>query len=104
DSAYIFFVADGVSRRDLRASITVLRAAWLLGRLLVLTSLAALRRQQERGVLLASYCTGSFLLAEAGLLDGGVATTHWAKGKVFASRYPEVELRIADIITEQEGI
>jgi transcriptional regulator GlxA family with amidase domain len=66
--------------------------------------LAALRRQHERGVLLASYCTGSFLLAEAGLLDGGIATTHWAKGKAFARRYPDVELRIADIITEQEGI
>jgi transcriptional regulator GlxA family with amidase domain len=71
---------------------------------LVAPLLAALRRQHERGVLLASYCTGSFLLAEAGLLDGGAATTHWAKGKVFASRYPDVELRIAEIITEQEGI
>jgi transcriptional regulator GlxA family with amidase domain len=66
--------------------------------------LVALRRQHERGVLLASYCTGSFLLAEAGLLDGGAATTHWAKGKVFARRYPEVDLQIADIITEQDGI
>jgi transcriptional regulator GlxA family with amidase domain len=66
--------------------------------------LAALCRQHERGILLASYCTGSFLLAEAGLLDGSPATTHWAKGEVFARRYPEVDLRIADIITEQEGI
>jgi transcriptional regulator GlxA family with amidase domain len=71
---------------------------------LVAPLIAALRRQHERGVLLASFCTGSFLLAEAGLLDGGVATTHWAKGKVFASRYPAVELRIAEIITEQDGI
>jgi transcriptional regulator GlxA family with amidase domain len=66
--------------------------------------LVALRRQHERGTLLASYCTGSFILAEAGLLDGGVATTHWAKAKVFASRYPEVDLRISEILTEQNGI
>lgn len=66
--------------------------------------LAALRRQHQRGVLLASYCTGSFLLAEAGLLDGSVATTHWAKGKTFERRYPGIELRINDIITEQDGI
>lgn len=71
----------------------------------VLTPLfAALRRQHERGALLASYCTGSFILAEAGLLDGGVATTHWAKAKVFAKRYPEVDLRVSEILTEQNRI
>jgi transcriptional regulator GlxA family with amidase domain len=66
--------------------------------------LSALRRQHERGALLASYCTGSFILAEAGLLDGGVATTHWAKAKLFAQRYPEVDLRVSEILTEQNGI
>jgi transcriptional regulator GlxA family with amidase domain len=65
---------------------------------------AALRRQHARGALLASYCTGSFVLAEAGLLDGGVATTHWAKAKAFAKRYPEVDLRVSEILTEQNRI
>ncbi|MFB9267054.1 GlxA family transcriptional regulator [Bradyrhizobium erythrophlei] len=65
---------------------------------------AALRRQHERGTLLASYCTGSFILAEAGLLDGRVATTHWAKGRSFAMRYPAVDLRVAEILTEQNRI
>jgi transcriptional regulator GlxA family with amidase domain len=65
---------------------------------------AALHRQHARGALLASYCTGSFILAEAGLLDGGVATTHWAKAKVFAKRYPEVDLRVSEILTEQNRI
>ncbi|TFV72847.1 helix-turn-helix domain-containing protein [Bradyrhizobium frederickii] len=71
---------------------------------LVTPLIEALRRQHQRGVLLASYCTGSFLLAEAGLLDGSVATTHWARGKTFAQRYPNVDLRINDIITEQDDI
>jgi transcriptional regulator GlxA family with amidase domain len=65
---------------------------------------AALRRQHERGALVASYCTGSFILAEAGLLDGGVATTHWAKAKAFAKRYPQVDLRVSEILTEQNNI
>jgi len=65
---------------------------------------AALRRQHERGALLASYCTGSFILAEAGLLDKGLATTHWAQAKTFASRYPAVDLRVSEILTEQNRI
>jgi transcriptional regulator GlxA family with amidase domain len=65
---------------------------------------AALRRQHERGALLASYCTGSFILAEAGLLDKNLATTHWAHANTFASRYPAVDLRVSEILTEQNRI
>jgi transcriptional regulator GlxA family with amidase domain len=66
--------------------------------------LAALRHQHERGTLIATYCTGAFLLAEAGLLNGRVATTHWSKRKTFNSRYPEVELRASEVLTEQDRI
>jgi transcriptional regulator GlxA family with amidase domain len=65
---------------------------------------AALRRQHQRGTWLASYCTGSFILAEAGLLDGELATTHWAKAAIFARRYPQVDLRVSEILTEQNRI
>ncbi|MDP1335144.1 GlxA family transcriptional regulator, partial [Klebsiella pneumoniae] len=50
------------------------------------------------------YCTGSYLLAEAGLLDGRIATTHWNKAADFARRYPRVELRANEVLTEQDGI
>ena len=41
---------------------------------------------------IGSVCTGAFLLAEAGLLDGKKATTHWAFADEFASRFPRVSL------------
>lgn len=61
------------------------------GQLNELTS--ALRRQRKAGAVLAAYCTANYLLAEAGLLDGRAATTHWARAADFARRYPRVEVR-----------
>lgn len=51
-----------------------------------------LRQQAAGGARMASVCTGSFLLAEAGLLDGKTATTHWAFASHFRQRYPTVTL------------
>lgn len=65
---------------------------------------SALRRQHKAGAVVASYCTGSYLLAEAGLLNGRIATTHWAKATDFARRYPGVELRANEVLTEQDGV
>jgi transcriptional regulator GlxA family with amidase domain len=51
---------------------------------------AWLRRTKARRI--ASVCSGAYLLAEAGLLDGRRATTHWASTDDFGRRYPKVRL------------
>jgi len=53
---------------------------------------AALRRTYERGARVMSICSGAFVLAEAGLLNGRRATTHWQDAPLLSSRYPEVEV------------
>jgi len=52
----------------------------------------ALRAAASRGVRLASICSGAFILAATGLLDGLRATTHWAAATELASRYPLIDV------------
>ena len=54
--------------------------------------LDALRAAHRRGARIASICTAAFLLAEAGLLDGRRATTHWAYAAELAACYPQVDV------------
>ena len=53
---------------------------------------SALRKAYERGVRIFSICSGAFVLAEAGLLDGRRATTHWQDAALLAARYPAVRV------------
>lgn len=52
----------------------------------------AVRAAHEAGARVASLCTGAFVLAAAGLLDGKRATTHWAHTRDLADRYPQVRV------------
>jgi transcriptional regulator GlxA family with amidase domain len=50
------------------------------------------RKMAKRGVRVASVCSGAYVLAEAGLLDGRRATTHWQRTRHFLKTYPQVKL------------
>lgn len=56
------------------------------------TLVAWIRRAANRSTRVASVCSGAFLLAEAGLLDGRRATTHWEQCERLARRYPTVDV------------
>ena len=66
------------------------------------TLIAWLREAAARARRVTSVCTGAFLLARAGLLDGRRATTHWASCSDLAARYPEVTVE-ADPIFVRDG-
>jgi transcriptional regulator GlxA family with amidase domain len=64
--------------------------------------LRTLRSAHKRGARIVGLCLGAFVLAEAGLLDGQPATTHWALARAFAERYPTVDLR-PDVLYVDNG-
>ena len=60
-----------------------------------------LKSQYRLGAQIASICTGAFVLAETGLLDGKTATTHWGFASEFQKRYPQIELKPERLITDE---
>jgi transcriptional regulator GlxA family with amidase domain len=57
-----------------------------------------LRRMHRAGATLCSTCTGVLLLAETGLLTGREATIHWAFAPTFRRNFPDVELRLQEVL------
>ena len=80
------------------ANITVETLLPALGRADVLDALGALRSWHGTGARLAAACTGTFVLAESGLLAGNEATTTWWLSPVFRQRYPDVRLNAHRIV------
>ncbi|MFB9601623.1 GlxA family transcriptional regulator [Streptomyces roseofulvus] len=99
-----FSVTVGHGPEALAAADTVLLPPFDISRLSrelppqVGEALAAVRP----GTRIVSICTGAFVLAAAGLLDGRPATTHWAVADVFRSWYPEVALD-PDVLFVDDG-
>ncbi|MDN3547254.1 GlxA family transcriptional regulator [Mucilaginibacter aquaedulcis] len=60
--------------------------------------------QNKKGAEIASVCTGAFLLASTGLLNGKACSTHWAVADVFRKMFPEVNLQTDKLITDENGI
>jgi len=63
---------------------------------------SALAAAHARGARIVSICTGAFVLAEAGLLEGRRATTHWLDAPAFVARFPNVALD-PDVLYIDEG-
>ncbi|MEV5827718.1 helix-turn-helix domain-containing protein [Spirillospora sp. NPDC052242] len=64
--------------------------------------LAAVRRAEARGARLVGLCTGAFVLAAAGVLDGRRATAHWRWADAFRARFPDVRLE-PDVLFVDDG-
>jgi transcriptional regulator GlxA family with amidase domain len=58
-----------------------------------------LKQVYTKGAILASVCSGTLLIAEAGLLDGKEASGHWAYRELFRDHYPNVKFRVGAILS-----
>src|SRR5436190_5375888 len=63
-----------------------------------------MEKQYKQGAEIASICTGAFLLASSGLLDGRTCSTHWAVADNFRTMFPKVNLQTDKLITDEHGI
>lgn len=61
-------------------------------------------KQYKDGAEIAAICTGTFMLASSGLLDGKSCSTHWAAAENFKTMFPKVNLQTEKLITDENGI
>mgnify|MGYP002777096035 CR=1 FL=1 len=63
-----------------------------------------IEEQYRNGAEVASVCTGAFLLASTGLLNGKICSTHWAFEKTLKELFPEINVQTDRLITDENGI
>jgi transcriptional regulator GlxA family with amidase domain len=63
-----------------------------------------IEKQYKLGAEIASICTGAFLLASSGLLDGRICSTHWSAADDLKKRFPDVNVQTDKLITDEYGI
>ncbi|MFZ6741815.1 GlxA family transcriptional regulator [Undibacterium sp. JH2W] len=103
---------DGAILADSKADIVLLPGIYMENGVAGLAAdlhamrglLPTLRARHAQGSVLAANCSATFLLAEAGLLNGGHATTTWWLERAFKARYPEVSLHLSEILDEYQNI
>jgi transcriptional regulator GlxA family with amidase domain len=85
-----------------RADTVIVPGVDDVGRAIPEAVVRAIRRAVERGARVASICSGAFVLAATGALDGKRATTHWRSAAELARRHPKVEVD-ADVLYVDNG-
>ncbi len=93
--------ADG-GLHELEDAGTVIIPGWPIGRPVPQDLIDMLVRAHRRGARIVTICSGAFVLAEAGLLTGLKATTHWKYADHVRENYPEIEI-IPDVLYVDEG-
>ena len=63
-----------------------------------------IEKQYKQGAEIASICTGAFLLASSGLLDGKICSTHWSAADNLRAMFPKINVQTDRLITDENGI
>ena len=95
-------IRHGVEAIDDAETIIVVDAEENLHRPAEPEVIGAIRRAYRRGARLVSFCTGAFVLAAAGVLDGRPATTHWEFAELLARSYPRIRVD-PDVLYVDDG-
>lgn len=66
--------------------------------------IAWIESQYNKGAEIASICTGAFLLASSGILNGKACSTHWSAADDLRTKFPEIEVKMGKVITDENGI
>lgn len=103
-SSGVAMVAGSLESARLARTIVVAGGTGVRDAIVCERMLGWLRHAARRGARVTSVCSGAYALAEAGLLDGRRATTHWGRTQDFRARYPNVRLEDDRIFVRDDNI